>query len=174
MRSIIDHRKLLCLALNGPGVGGGAAWFQGYSDIVYAASGSWLQVPFNALGLVPENGSVISFAQSMGVHRANDFLLFGKRVSVEEFERQGLVNQIFPNENFHQHVFDHLEEQLKNNDGKSILETKRLASTPLRDSRMIAVYNAWDALCERSVDGASKALFEAKKKELEGKRSFKP
>jgi hypothetical protein len=29
LRSMIDHRKVLVLALNGPAVGGGAAWFPG-------------------------------------------------------------------------------------------------------------------------------------------------
>ena len=29
LRSMIDHRKVLILALNGPAVGGGAAWFPG-------------------------------------------------------------------------------------------------------------------------------------------------
>jgi peroxisomal 3,2-trans-enoyl-CoA isomerase len=77
LRSIIDHKKVFILALNGPGVGGGAAWFEGVADIVLASDNSYLQVPFSALGLVPENGSAINFAQSMGVHRANEFLMFG-------------------------------------------------------------------------------------------------
>jgi Delta3-Delta2-enoyl-CoA isomerase len=168
MRSVLDHKKVFILALNGPGVGGGAAWFQGFADIVFAAAGAWLQVPFNALGLVPENGSIISLAQSMGVHKANEFLLFGKRLSVEELERQGLINQIFPAQDFHKHVIGYLEEQLSVNDGKSMLETKRLANAPLRDARMVAIYNAFDALAERSVDGASGARFAARRKELEG------
>jgi Delta3-Delta2-enoyl-CoA isomerase len=168
MRSVLDHTKVLILALNGPGVGGGAAWFQGFADIVLAAEGAWLQVPFNALGLVPENGSIVALAQHMGVHRANEFMLFGRRVTVEELERAGLVNHIFPKDDFHGHVMHYLEEQLKVNDGKSMLETKRLANAPLRDSRMVAVYNAFDALAERAVDGASMARFAARKKELEG------
>ena len=93
MRSVIDHKKVFILALNGPGVGGGAAWFQGVADLIFAAEGAWLQVPFNALGLVPENGSVVTFAQSMGVHRANEFLMFGKRMTVEELKSEPAANQ---------------------------------------------------------------------------------
>lgn len=89
LRSIIDHKKVVVLALNGPGVGGGAAWFQGVADIVLAAEGAWLQVPFSALGLVPENGSAINLAHHMGVHRANDFLMFGRKLTVEELEQWG-------------------------------------------------------------------------------------
>jgi peroxisomal 3,2-trans-enoyl-CoA isomerase len=168
MRSVIDHKKVLILALNGPGVGGGAAWFQGVADLVFAARGAWLQVPFNALGLVPENGSVVAFAQSVGVHRANEFLMFGKKMSVEELQEWGLVNTLFDADGFHAKVVEYLEEQLRVNDGKSLLETKRLANQSLREGRMLAVYNAFDALAERSVDGASGARFAARRKGLDG------
>jgi len=167
LRSIVDHKKVFVLALNGPGVGGGTAWFEGVADIVLAAEGAYLQVPFSALGLVPEFGSAISFSQSMGVHRANDFLMFGRQVTVEELERWGMVNRIFPVKNFHQSVVAFLNEQLAVNDGKSMMETKRLQNAPLRDARMIAVYNSMDALAERFVENAPIRRFEEKKKLLE-------
>jgi peroxisomal 3,2-trans-enoyl-CoA isomerase len=169
MRSIIDHKKVFVLALNGPGVGGGAAWFEGVADIVLAAEGAWLQVPFNALGLVPENGSAVSFAQHMGVHRANDFLMFGRKLTVEELEQWGMVNRIFPKDGFHGRVVGFLEEQLAVNDGKSMVETKRLQNQGVREARMMAVYNSIDALAERFVEDAPKKRFEEKKRELEGK-----
>ncbi|KAK5090776.1 hypothetical protein LTR64_007276 [Lithohypha guttulata] len=162
LRSIIDHKKVVILALNGPGVGGGAAWFQGVADIVLAAEGAWLQVPFNALGLVPENGSAINLAQSMGVHRANDFLMFGRKCTVEELEQWGLVNRIFPKENFQESVVKFLEEQLEVNDGKSMMETKRLQNAPRRAERMMAVFDAMEALAERFVEGAPAQRFKDK------------
>lgn len=170
LRSIIDHKKVFVLALNGPGVGGGAAWFEGIADIVLAAEGTYLQVPFNALGLVPENGSAINMSQSMGVHRANDFLMFGRKLTVEELENWGLVNRIFPKEGFHDHVVKFLKDQLAVNDGKSMIESKRLMNAPLRDGRLVAVVNAVDALAERFVEDAQKKRFEDKKKFLEGTR----
>lgn len=172
LRSIIDHKKVFVLALNGPGVGGGAAWFTGVSDIVLASTSTYLQVPFSALGLVPENGSAINFAQSMGVHRANEFLMFGRQLTVQELEQWGMVNQIFPAEGFHDSVKKYLMKQLSVNDGKSMMETKRLQNAPLRDGRMLAVYNAVDALSERFVDGAPVQRFKEKKKLMEGICSF--
>lgn len=169
MRSIIDHRKVFVLALNGPGVGGGATWFHGFSDIVLAAQGAYLQVPFSALGLVPENGSALGFAQNMGVHRANDLLMFGRQVTVEELEQWGMVNRIFPKENFHKSVVEFLERQLSVNDGKSMMESKRLQNAQLRDARLIAVYNSIDALAERFVEGAPAKRFAEKRKLLESK-----
>jgi peroxisomal 3,2-trans-enoyl-CoA isomerase len=170
LRSIIDHSKVFVLALNGPGVGGGAAWFTGVADIVLASSSAWLQVPFSALGLVPENGSAINFAQSMGVHRTNEFLMFGRKLTAQELEQFGMVNRVFESkgDEFHGEVRKYLEEQLSVNDGKSMMEMKRLQNAPLRDGRLVAVVNSMDALAERFVEGAPNRRFEVKKGELEG------
>lgn len=169
LRSIIDHQKVFVLALNGPAVGGGAAWFTGMADIVLASSSCYLQIPFSALGLVPENGSALSFSQSIGLHRANEFLMFGRKLSVEELENWGMVNKVFPHEGFHGSVKSFLEEQLSVNDGKSMMEMKRLQNAPLRDGRIVAVYNSMDALAERFVDGAPMERFVEKKRLLDCK-----
>ncbi|OQV09316.1 hypothetical protein CLAIMM_13450 [Cladophialophora immunda] len=166
LRSLIDHQKVLVLALNGPAVGGGAAWFEGAADLFLAAEGSWLQVPFNSLGLVPENGSTTLFSHHIGVRRANEFLMFGRRATVEELETWGLVNRVFPKENFHGSVLAYLEKQLEENDGKSMMETKRLQNLPLRRERMLAVYDSVDALAEKTLDGASVKRFEQKNAQL--------
>ncbi|KAF1913932.1 peroxisomal d3,d2-enoyl-CoA isomerase [Ampelomyces quisqualis] len=171
LRSMIDHRKVLILALNGPAVGGGAAWFPGIADIVLASNTAWLQCPFSALGLVPENGSALSFAQSMGVHRANDFLMFGRKLTAQELLDAGMYNYVWDatGAEFQEKVVDFLEEQLEVNDGKSMMEMKRLQNAPIRDARLIAVVNAIDALAERFVEDAPKQRFAAKMKELEEK-----
>ncbi|KAL4779077.1 ClpP/crotonase-like domain-containing protein [Aspergillus varians] len=152
-RLMIDHTKVFVLALNGPGVGGGAAWFQGLADIVLAASGAYLQVLFNSLGLVPEFGAARTFAQSMGVRRANEFLMFGRKCTVEEMEGWGLVNRLFPAEGFQEHVLGFLRGQLEVNDGGSMMETKRLQNAGLRGGRVVAMFDAACALAERFVGG---------------------
>ncbi|KAH7402753.1 ClpP/crotonase-like domain-containing protein [Pyrenochaeta sp. MPI-SDFR-AT-0127] len=171
LRSMIDHRKVLVLALNGPAVGGGAAWFPGIADIVIASNTAWLQCPFSALGLVPENGSALSFAQSMGIHRANDFLMFGRKLSAQELLDTGMYNYVWnaTGAEFQSKVLGFLEEQLETNDGKSMMEMKRLQNAPIRDARLIAVVNAVDALAERFVEDAPKKRFEVKRKEMEEK-----
>jgi len=171
LRSMIDHKKVLILALNGPAVGGGAAWFPGIADIVLASNTAWLQCPFSALGLVPENGSAISFAQQMGIHRANDFLMFGTKLSAKELLDCGMYNRVFDSQGdqFKAEVLGFLEKQLEVNDGKSMCEMKRLQNAPIRDARMIAVINAVDALAERFVEDAPTKRFAAKNAELEAK-----
>lgn len=175
LRSMIDHKKVLILALNGPAVGGGAAWFPGVADIVLASNTAWLQCPFSALGLVPENGSAISFAQSLGIHRANDFLMFGRKLTAQELLDAGLYNYVWDatGDEFQGKVVEFLEEQLKVNDGKSMMEMKRLQNDPIRDARLLAVVRSVDALAERFVEGAPKVRFEQKIRELEEKKKAK-
>ncbi|KAL3480940.1 ClpP/crotonase-like domain-containing protein [Aspergillus californicus] len=165
-RSMIDHRKVFVLALNGPAVGGGAAWFQGIADIIIAAEGAYMQAPFNSLGLVPEFGAARSFAQSMGVHRANDFLMFGQRYSVEQMQSWGLINRVFPSQDFHAKMVSFLKEQLDVSDGKSMMETKRLQNEPLRAGRILAMFDATHALSERLVEGAPIERFRRKTAQL--------
>jgi peroxisomal 3,2-trans-enoyl-CoA isomerase len=136
--------------------------------LVFAAKGSFLEAPLSALGLVPENGSAVNFSQSIGVHRANEFLMFGQRLTAEELENWGLVNKIFPTKGFHNSVKGYLQKQLQINDGKSMMEMKRLQNAPLRDIRMLAVHDSMDALAERFVEGAPLERFALKKAELEG------
>jgi peroxisomal 3,2-trans-enoyl-CoA isomerase len=170
---MIDHKKVLVLALNGPGVGAGASWFQGVSDIFYAAEDAWLQVTFSQLGLIPEMGSAINWAQSMGTHRANDWLMFGGKATVEELKSMGLVNQIFPKENFHEKIKSHLKDMLAERSGKSMIEMKRLQNQSLRDQRLLALFEAWHSLAERFVDGEPATRMAAKAAELQGKISFR-
>ena len=162
VRSMINHKKVLVLAMNGPAVGGGAAWFQGVADIVLASTTTWLQCPFSALALVPEFGSAISFPQSIGVHLANDILMFGRKVTVEELVGWAMVNRVFKHEGFHDEVVRFLEEQLQVNDGKSMIAAKRLATEPLRSGRLLALYDATDAVAERFVEDAPTVRFARK------------
>lgn len=172
VRSMIDHKKVLVLALNGPGVGAGAAWFQGTSDLFYAAEGSWLQVTFSQMGLVPENGSALNWAQSMGTHRANEWLMLGGKATVEELKEIGMVNKIFPKDGFHEHVHAYLKEMLQDRSGKSMMEMKRLQNVTTRDARILALYNSSEALAERFVQGEPMVRMKAKMDELAGEFTF--
>lgn len=99
------------------------ARFPGIADIVLASNTAWLQCPFSALGLVPENGSALSFAQHIGIHRANDFLMFGTQLSAQELLACGMYNRVWDKtgEEFQGEVVKFLEGQLEVNDGKSMM-----------------------------------------------------
>lgn len=104
----------------------------------------------------------------MGVHRANDWLLFGGKASAQELQTLGLVNKIFPKEGFHGAVHDYLKGQLKDRDGKSLMEMKRLQNARLRDQRLLSLFEAWNALSEKFVEGEPLRRMTAKMNELAG------
>ena len=99
--------------------------------------------------------------------------MFGRKLSAQELEQWGIVQRIFPTSSFQRDVSKFLQDQLEVNDGKSMMEAKRLMNAPLRDGRMLAVVNAMEALAERFVDGAPAARFAKKKAELEAKQKNK-
>ena len=66
----------------------------------------------------------------------------------------------------------YLEEHLKDKDGKSMIEVKRLQNASFRDQRIVAVFNSMEALAERFVEGAPFDRFKLKMQELEGNYSF--
>jgi peroxisomal 3,2-trans-enoyl-CoA isomerase len=54
---------------------------------------TWLSVPFTFLGIVAEGGSSVTFANRMGVARANDVLLWGKKMTADELLTSGFIKQ---------------------------------------------------------------------------------
>ncbi|KIV88662.1 hypothetical protein PV10_08325 [Exophiala mesophila] len=169
LRSLITHTKILVVALNGPAVGGGAAWFPAVADITVASETSYLQVPFSQLGLVPEYGCAVHFRQLIGPHRANDFLMFGRKISNQEMVDWGIVSTILPVKGFDKAVLAFLKDKLDVNDGRSMIEAKRLQNEPLRAERLLAVYEAADALAERFVINAPRDRFLQQSAKLRGK-----
>ncbi|KXS21468.1 ClpP/crotonase [Gonapodya prolifera JEL478] len=166
LRLLIDHTKVLVIALNGPAVGGGAAWFLGVADLVLCSDTAYAQVPFSALALVPEQGCGVLFPQSVGVRRATEFLMLGRQLSAQEMEEWGLVNRIYPSATFQTDYLSYLRTNLALNDATSLLETKRLIAGPLREGRMLAVFRAQDALAEMLASGRPGKRFLEKKGRL--------
>jgi Delta3-Delta2-enoyl-CoA isomerase len=93
----------------------GIAAFLGMFDFIYCVPNAWLSVPFTFLGIVAEGGSSASFIRrsesrkffcslsfvgscimanricEVGVAKANEVLLWGKKVSAQELLQSGFV-----------------------------------------------------------------------------------
>jgi len=127
-RALYSHRKILVAALNGP-VMGIASAFLGHFDFIYCLPETWLSVPFTFIGIVAEAGSSVSFVNRMGPAKANEVLLFGKKLDAQELLACGFVNKIFPSqsvESFHGSVRKLLLEQLDGLDPSALLKVKEL------------------------------------------------
>jgi len=127
-RAFYSHSKILVAALNGP-VLGIMAGFLGHFDFIYSMPDAWLACPFTFIGIIAEAGSSVSFANRMGLAKANEVLIFGKKMSAEELLACGFVNEIFPKqsyESFHSTIRRHLLQQLEGLDHDSVLTVKQL------------------------------------------------
>ncbi|KAJ7343534.1 ClpP/crotonase-like domain-containing protein [Mycena albidolilacea] len=134
-QALYSHSKILVAALNGP-VMGIAAAFLGYFDFIYCMENAWLSVPFTFLGIIAEGGSSVTFVNRMGVAKANEVLLWGKKATAPELQASGFINKILPlqsTESFQVAVRDLLLEELRGLDPTALLVVKRLLKTGLNE-----------------------------------------
>jgi enoyl-CoA hydratase/carnithine racemase len=87
--------KPLVAAVNGVAVGIGMTLLP-YCDIVLVAQSARLRVPFSELGVPPEAGSSVLFADVVGWQRAAELLLTSRWVSSDEAVEIGLALRSCP------------------------------------------------------------------------------
>ncbi|PBK96804.1 ClpP/crotonase [Armillaria gallica] len=127
-QALYSHSKILVAALNGPPYKSSSALL-GHFDFIYSVPEAWLSVPFTFLGIVAEGGASVTFANRMGVAKANEALLWGKKQTAEELVRCGFINKIFPSspaDKFHAAVRRHLQSELEGLDPTALLSIKKL------------------------------------------------
>lgn len=90
----ITFPKVLVAAVNGPAVGIPVTTLP-LCDIVYASHTATFHTPFTSLGQSPEACSSVTFPAIFGQSRANEMLLFGRKISAAESKEWGLVSEVF-------------------------------------------------------------------------------
>ncbi|NXJ75028.1 ECI2 isomerase, partial [Trogon melanurus] len=104
----IDFPKPLIGVVNGPAIGI-CVTVLGLCDLVYASDRATFHSPFSQLGQSPEGCSSYLFPKIMGVAKANEMLLFNKKLTAAEACAQGLVTEVFPDRSFQKEVWARLE-----------------------------------------------------------------
>ncbi|KAJ6596841.1 ClpP/crotonase-like domain-containing protein [Mycena vulgaris] len=133
--ALYTHSKILVAALNGP-VMGIAAALLGHFDFIYCMPNAWLSVPFTFLGIVAEGGSSVSFVNRMGLAKANEVLIWGRKKEAQELYECGFINKILPLQSvdaFHAAVRAIILEDLRGLDPTALLVVKRLIRTGLTE-----------------------------------------
>ncbi|XP_072929139.1 enoyl-CoA delta isomerase 2 isoform X2 [Hemitrygon akajei] len=108
----IDFPKPLIGVINGPAVGV-AVTILGLFDIVYATDEATFHAPFSLLGQSPEGCSSYTFPKMMGTAKANEILLFNKKLTATQACELGLVTEVFPDSTFQKEVWKRLHAYAK-------------------------------------------------------------
>uniref|UniRef100_A0A493TG81 Enoyl-CoA delta isomerase 2 n=5 Tax=Anas TaxID=8835 RepID=A0A493TG81_ANAPP len=106
--SFIDFPKPLIAVVNGPAIGISVTLL-GLCDIVYASDRATFHTPFSQLGQSPEGCSSYLFPKIMGLAKANEMLLFNKKLTAAQACAWGLVTEVFPDGTFQKEVWERLK-----------------------------------------------------------------
>lgn len=103
---LMQVKKPIIAAINGPAAGLGLV-FALYADMRFAGSEAKFTTAFANRGLIAEHGISWLLPQLVGPAHSLDLLMSGRKVMAEEAARMGLVNKVFPQENFMANVMDY-------------------------------------------------------------------
>jgi enoyl-CoA hydratase/carnithine racemase len=126
-RALARFDKPLIAAVNGAAVGVGTTMLL-HCDLVYAAPNARFQLPFVALGIVPEFGSTFLLPLVAGYQRAAELLLLGQPFTAQKAYEAGIVTEVVPQEKLLEHALQ-VASALAALPPESIRLTKRLMKT---------------------------------------------
>ncbi|GAA5874475.1 hypothetical protein JCM16303_005864 [Sporobolomyces ruberrimus] len=159
-RAFYQHSKVLVAALNGPAIGLSAGLL-GHVDFVYCVENAYLLTPFSAISLVCEGGASETFPRRMGLAKANEALLMGKKLSSQELFQCGFVNHVFPAQKdgkFGETVIKYLDEQFGGVDLEAVLISKRLIRATYPNSDTANIREVFEG-AERFATGKPQEVF---------------
>ena len=67
-------------------------------DQIVASESAYFSQVFKNIGLAPDGGAIYFLTQNLGLHRAKELVLSGKRVTAAEARELGLVARVVPDE----------------------------------------------------------------------------
>jgi len=130
--SIEAATKPWIAAVNGFALGGGFE-IPLACDLIVASQTAQLGLPEVFLNLVPGGGGTQRLIQKVGLNRAKEMLFTGGKYDAETLHQWGVVNHVFPDDDFDQAVYSYALKLTRRPAG-ALAELKRLAqlsATPL-------------------------------------------
>jgi 2-(1,2-epoxy-1,2-dihydrophenyl)acetyl-CoA isomerase len=115
--------KPVIAGVNGPAAGIGLSLALA-CDLVVAAESAYFSLAFVNIGLVPDGGSSVFVPSRVGFARAAELAMLGERLDARKALDWGLINQVWPDEEFAEQTAKLLE-RLASGATKSYAGTKR-------------------------------------------------
>ncbi len=111
-------------AVNGFALGGGTEMAIS-CDFIVASDKALFGQPEVALGIIPGFSATIRLAKFVGLPRAKELIFSGRRIKAEEAKAIGLVNHIYPAQDFMKQVLE-LAKQIAENSLPAVARAKQL------------------------------------------------
>lgn len=124
MNAFIDFSKPLAAVINGPAVGISVTLL-GLFDLVLASDRATFYAPFTKIAQSPEACSTVTFPAMMGPIKANEFLLFNRKLTAKEAYERNLLTRVIEHAQFNATAWALVEEYAKL-PKESLLESKRI------------------------------------------------
>lgn len=140
--------KPVIAAVNGPAVGLGFI-ISLYCDVRFASEAARFGTAFAKRGLIAEYGLAWLLPRLIGPANALDLLLSARLVDAAEAHRMGLVNQVFPQDAFMDHVLAYARDLASSVSPRSMRVIKQ------------QVYNAMFQTLSEAFDAAEKEMIES-------------
>lgn len=102
---IVHNDKPVIAAINGIAAGAGFALTLG-CDFRFMSESARVTAGYIRRGLNPDAGMTYFLPRLIGPTKANELILTGRDVYAEEAERIGLVNAVYPDDEFHERVME--------------------------------------------------------------------
>lgn len=141
VHTILNHKKLIIVALNGPVIGLSAALVC-LMDIVYARLPNdnktlkkmenglpYMQFPFASIGLINECGVSATLPYRLGLSKSLEAVCLGHKITFDEMVASGLITKTVQSESvnlFNQIVKQKIMDMTRNLAFDSIIENKKL------------------------------------------------
>ena len=106
---------------------GGAVELASACDIRVIKQGAVICLPEARLGLIPDFGGTVRLARLIGPAKAKELIFTARKILPAEAKELGLVNHIFPKENFKSHVVEYMK-RLTANGPKALEVVKEICN----------------------------------------------
>ena len=159
IKAIADAATPIVAAVNGVAVGVGVTMLL-HCDLVYAAEGVKLRLPFIDLGLVPEAASTYLLPRILGYPRAAELLLLGEAFSAETASKYGIVNAVVAADELEGLAWSKAE-QLAAKPPEALRQTKALLKRGAALAVQETIHAELEIIAERLVSEEARGIMEA-------------
>jgi len=102
---IENNSKVVIAAINGYAFGGGFEIALA-CDMIVASAGAKMGLPEILLNLIPGGGGSLRLTKKIGINLTNEIVMTGRTLVAEEMHARGVINYIYPRENFIEKVIE--------------------------------------------------------------------